>query len=393
MKHLHKKHGKIKCIPNTEERYVSFSLEIEVGKYKKKGKQKVIKHEKKFVDSMKFMGSSLDALVRNLEKDQLVQMKRIFGDKADLLSRKGVYPYDWMDSFEKVNEVLPEKSDFFSKLNNHEISEKDYQHAINVWKEFGMKNMAEYHDIYLKTDVLLLADVFEAFRKPCLEAYGSDPCWYLTAPAFAWDSMLKMTGVRLELLKDVDMHQFFEKQIRGGVSTAFHRFEKANNKYMKDFDETQPSKFIMYFDANSLYPTAMLEPLPVGGFKWMWNNELKKWEEFVEKEGVGCLLEVDEHNDYPLAPESLEIGGVKKLIPNLRDKKSMVIHGKSLQQYLSLRMKLKKIHRGIKFKEEPFMNPFIGLNTKLRTAAENDFEKTFFQAYEQFCLWKNIGKC
>ena len=153
---------------------------------------------------------------------------------------------------------------------------KDYQHACRVWKEFGMTNMGEYHDVYLKTDVCLLADVFKAFRKTCLEAYGLDPCWYLTAPAFFWDSMLKMTGVKLELLKDVDMHQFFKKQIKGGVSTAFHRFAKANNKHMKDFDETKPPNFLMYFDANSLYPTAMLEPLPVGEFKWMSENEMKR---------------------------------------------------------------------------------------------------------------------
>ena len=227
-----------------------------------------------------------------------------------------------------------------------------------------MKNMAEYHDVYLKTDALLLADVFENFRKPCLKDYGLDPCWYLTAPAFAWDSMLKMTGIELQLLTDLDMHLFFEKQIRGGVSTAFHRFAKANNKYMKNFDPKKPSKFLMYFDANSLYATAMCEPLPVGEFKWMGKNELEKLEEFVERKGIGCVLEVDLeyprelhdfHNDYPLATESLEIGGVKKLIPNLRDKKSMVLHGKSLQLYLSQGMKLKKIHRGISFREEAFM--------------------------------------
>ena len=252
--------------------------------------------------------------------------------------------------------------------------------------------MGEYHDLYLKSDTTLLADVFEAFRKPFFlkkkKDYGLDPCWYLTAPAFAWDGMLKMTGVKMELLKDLDMHQFFETQIRGGVSTAFHRFANANNKYMKDFDETKPSNFLMYLDANSLYPTTMLEPLPVDGFKWITKDELPRWKEFLEQEEVGCVLEVDleypselhdEHNDYPLAPESLKIDGAKKLIPNLWDKKSMVLHAKSLHQYLSLGMKLKKSHRGIKFREEAFMKPFIELNTKLRTAAKNDFEKNFYK--------------
>ena len=299
----------------------------------KKEKEREVKHEVRFVDSYKFMGFPLVDLVANLKKDQLLEMKRFFGEKTDLLSRKGVYPYDFMDSFEKFNEV-PGKDAFFSKLYNEGISEEDYQHAVKVWEEFGMKNKADYHDVYLKTDVLLLADVFENFRKPCLQDYGLDPCWYLTAPAFAWDSMLKMTGIELQLLTDLDMHLFFERQIRGGVSTTFHRFAMVNNKYMKHFDPKKPVKFVMYFDVNSLYATAMCEPLPVGGFKWMKKNELEKWEEFVEKKGARCVLEVDLeypcelhdfHNDYPLAPKRLEIGGVKKLIPNLRDRKRMVL--------------------------------------------------------------------
>ena len=234
---------------------------------------------------MKFMASSLDSLVKNLEKDQLIHTKSIFGDQTNLLSRKGVYPYDFMDSFEKFNYQLPEKEAFFSRLNNENISEDDFQHAKNVWKEFNMKTMAEYHDLYLKTDTTILADVFENFRKPCLATYGLDPCWYLTAPSFAWDSMLKMTKVRMQFLNDSEMHLFFENQIRGGVLTAFHRFAKANNKFMKDYDEKQPSNFLMHFDANSLYPTAMLEPLPVGNFKWMNENELKNWKEIFKKEG------------------------------------------------------------------------------------------------------------
>ena len=130
----------------------------------------------------------------------------------------------------------------------------------------------------------------------------------------------------------------------------------------------------------------------------MEENEIKKWEEFVEKEGVGCVLEVDLeyprelhdfHNDYPLAPESLEIGGVKKLNPNLRDKKSMVLHGKSLQLYLSKGMKLKKIHRGISFREKAFMKPFIELNTKLRTTAKNKFEQNFYKGQSNSVY----GKC
>ena len=269
----------------------------------------------------------------------------------------------------------------------------------NIWKEFEMKTIGEYHDLYLKTDTTLLADVFEEFRKPCLETYGLDPCWYITSPFFAWDCMLKITNVKMELLKKDDMHLFFEKQIRGGVSTAFHRFAKANNKLMKDYDEKKSSNFLMYFDANSLYPTAMLQPLPLKGFEWMEKDELGTWKEILETEGEGCVLEVDleypenlhdEHNDYPLAPEKLKINGVKKLTPNLQDKTNMVLHAKSLQQYLSLGMRLKKIHAGIKFHEEAFMKPFIELNTKMRTAAKNSFEKDFYKLMSNAVYGKTL---
>ena len=195
---------------------------------------------------MKFMASSLDSLVKNLQRDQLTHTSNIFGDQTDFLARKGVYPYEFMDSFNKFNHQLPSKEAFFSSLNGEGISESDYKHARNIWEVFKMKNMGDYYDLYLQSDTLLLADVFENFRKPCLATYGFDPCWYLTAPSFAWDCFLKTTKVKMELLKKTDMHLFFEKQIRGGVSTAFHRFAKANNKFMKDFDPSKPSTFIAY---------------------------------------------------------------------------------------------------------------------------------------------------
>ena len=202
--------------------------------------------------------------------------------------------------------------------------------------------------------------------------------------------MLKMTGVKLELIceGDIEMFRFFERQIRGGVSSVFHRFSQANNKFMKDFDPSQPSKCIVYLDANSLYPTAMMQPLPVGGFEWLSEEKLKQWEKIVDSEDLGCVLEVDLeypaelhdfHNDFPLAPELMEVGGIFKLIPNLKDKEKMVLDGRNLKLFLSLGMKLKKIWRGIEFREEAFMKPFIEWNTKLRTAAKNDFEKELFK--------------
>ena len=248
--------GEISAIPNNEEKYVSFSLKIVWGEFEdKEGKKHKLFHEIRFLDSLKFMNYPLADLVKNLGKEDLHCLKRFFTpEDAELLSRKGIYPYEFMDSFEKFDlKSLPEKNEFFSQLNG-EISDEDFSHAKKVWEKMGIQNLGEYHDLYLKTDVFLLADVVENFRTVLLKNYLLDPAWFLTAPSFFWCAMLKMTGVKLELIceGEVEMFRFFERQIRGGVSTVFHRLSWANNKFMKDFDPEKKSKFIVYLDANSL---------------------------------------------------------------------------------------------------------------------------------------------
>ena len=195
-----------------------------------------------FIDSFQFMSSSLDKLVSNLPKESFqIHLRKIWGmvKKLDLMTRKGVYPYDYMDSFDKFNEQLPTKEDFFYILNNEHITDEDYKHALDVWKTFSLKNMGEYHDLYLTSDILLLADVFENFRKTCLEYYKLDPCHYFSSPGLAWNAMLKMTKIKLELLTDVDMYLFIEKGLRGGISYIANRYGKANNKYMKEYNEKE----------------------------------------------------------------------------------------------------------------------------------------------------------
>ena len=135
------------------------------------------------------------------------------------MSKKGVYPYDQMDSFEKFNQTeLPTKEQFYSVLNDQHITNEEYHHAKTIWKAFIIETMDEYHDLYLKSDVLLLTDIFENFRKICSQYYKLDPCHYFTSPGLSWDAMLKMTDIKLELMIDVDMFQFIEKGMRGGVS-------------------------------------------------------------------------------------------------------------------------------------------------------------------------------
>ena len=157
-----------------------------------------------------------------------------------------------MDTQEKLKETkLPPKEAFYSKLNNEDISDEDYTHAQRVWEAFGMKTLEKYHNLYNKLDVLLLTDVFENFRDICIKNYKLDPAHYYTAPGLSWEAALKITDVKLELLSDVDMLLMFEKGIRGGVSMVSNRYGKANNRYMDNsFDDTKPSTYITYLDAN-----------------------------------------------------------------------------------------------------------------------------------------------
>ena len=159
-------------------------------------------------------------------------------------------------------------------MNATHIFDEDYDHARNVWKEFNLKDMGEYHDLYLRSDVLLLADVFEEFRNVCLENYQLDPAWYYTSPGLAWDAALKKTEVKLQLLTGPDMLLMFEI-VRGGVSMITKRHEKANNPYMgEEFDPDAPTKYLVYLDSNNLYGWAMCNSLPVGDFEWMSDSEL-----------------------------------------------------------------------------------------------------------------------
>ena len=272
IKQLAKVSGDLSCIPSTEEKYISFSKKIKVGEYlsRKKGKIFPIKFEIRFIDSFKFLQTSLANLVSNLQPTDFKNLNRVIKCNTSLLTRKGCYLYDYVSSIDKFKETkLPSNDLFYSKLYDEHISDEDYQHAINVWNTFNCQTLKDYHDLYLKSDVLLLADVFENFRKTCLKHYKLDPCHYYTAPGLAWDACLKETKQDLELLKVYDMLMMFERGIRGGITHISKRYAEANNKYMKNYDESKPSSYIQYLDANNLYGWAMTQKLPTHGFRWV----------------------------------------------------------------------------------------------------------------------------
>lgn len=408
----------VNVIANTAEKFMSFSF-----------------NRLRFIDSFAFLPSSLETLVINLKKDcktdeELCQKFKhtanLIGDvpnkieKIKLATQKGVYPYEYMDSFERFDEKqLPPIGAFFSKLSNEGITKEDYAHAQKVWAEFGFRTMGEYHDFYLKTDVVLLADVFESFRNIGANQYSIDPAHYLTLPAYAWDVMLKKTGVTLKLLTDVDMHIFIERSKRGGVSVISQRYAKANNKFMGDkFDIDDVISFITYLDANNLYGWAMCEHLPTGGFEWV-SVDGFDLQQMNANESVGYFIECDFHfpeelhdlhSDLPMAPENIVIGNemlspwqeatkkrldladckVPKLTPNLNAKTKYVLHSRNLAYYMSQGAIVTKVHKVLKFNQSRWLKQYIDMNTTFRAAARNDFEKDFYKLMNNAVFGKTM---
>ena len=383
--------GNFDCLGENTEKYITFSVPL---KKKIENKNLEVTYQIKFIDSFRFMSSSLSKLVDNLsegihnnkcadcksnldyiktknvklilecynckqryrkkfnkeiiktfastyefcnndttgstaEPSSLERSSSEHINKFVLLLRKGAYPYEYADTWERFSEIsLPSKGDFYSNLNMEDISDIDYRHANNVFKAFKLENLGDYHDLYVQSDTLLLADVFHSFRDMCLKEYELDPAHCLSLPGLAWQACLKKTNIELELLTDYDMLLMVAEGIRGGICHSIHRYAKANNKYMKNYNNNEESSSIQYLDANNLYGWEMSKKLPVNGFKWTDNNIIN--EEFMktynENDKKGYILEVDIkypkkllnlHSDLPFSPERMEINKCKKLVCNL----------------------------------------------------------------------------
>lgn len=401
MSEVGKHTSKLSAIPQNFEKMISFSFS-----------------HFRFLDSQAFLNTSLEKLVANLYDGGAGKHKFKHSIKhcpkpqhLDLLLKKGVYPYDYMDDWSRFDEeVLPPKHKFFSKLSDCDIGVDEYKHGKRVWKAFDCRTLGDYHDLYVQSDVLLLADVFESHRDLCLEYYDLDPAHYFTTPNFAWDAMLKKTGVKLELLTDYDQYLMVEQGLRGGIAMISHRHAEANNPQMgSGYDKDKEHSYIAYLDANNLYGWAMRQPLPQGDFKWEKESNVDKLiEDYADNPNKGCIVKCDlaypaelhdEHNDYPLAPErklvtqgmlssyakelqqKLEIGRdtAEKLVPNLQDKEGYVVDIRNLKFYVDHGLQVTKVHSVLSFTQSTWMKPYIDFNTDKRKQAKTDFEKDLFK--------------
>ena len=404
-----------------------------------------------FRDSFMFLTSSLESLVQSLRKTDehkfthLESLMTTRYPNADykLLLRKGVFPYEYLSSFDKFNDhELPPRESFFSTLRGEECSQEDYDYAQRVWTAFGCRTFEDYLKLYLASDVCQLADVFQNFRSMCSGNYDLDPAYFVSAPQLAWNSMLKMQNLELELISDPEMYRMIQPNIRGGICHASGRYARANNKYMGAlYRPNEPESFIMYIDATNLYGYAMSQELPFSDFEWLteaqhreaeaaltsddWlvtlrflNSKARYFAELARAvDAVGPLdpplrtdikldtayiFEVDleypanihdRDDDYPLAPELLEIKTEmlsekqlrlrrlyygdsepfsRKLVCSLLPKKHYVVYSETLKFYLERGMKVTKLHRGMRFETRACLADYIKFNTDKRAAARLD---------------------
>ena len=383
---------RLSVIPTTKEGYLSIKCSF--------GNKQAQTHLQ-FIDSLQFLSASLASLVKNCPHLPLTSM--LLGS-MDIKKGKGVFPYNFLDSEEKLLVTeLPPQTAFFDNLTQTHLSDDDYCLAQRAWLEFNCVTFGDYTKAYLRLDIHQLADVFEAFRTLALTQDKLDPVNYVSLPGLSWDSAFRMTGTRVELLTDTRMYEFFESGIRGGMTFV-------NSHRVRRSEDTE----LLYVDANNLYGQPLSMKLPQSHFKWIEREEVQR--QLLEdlptidtlECDIGYVFEVDLsippelHNlldDLPLAPETttvqaptpymLELWSLaegrrsykagRKLILSHLEKLNYVVHFAALQFYLRMGAQVMKIHRIVSFRQARFFNPYIAFNSQQRQQANNEFEKDFFK--------------
>ena len=374
-------HIPFSCLPRNSNKFIS----IQIGPFI-------------FKDSYLFLNKSLDYLTSTMSDEDRISLKQEFGEENyKLLTKKGIYPYDYFDEKEKyLEKELPEKEKFFNKLNSKYISNEDYKHSIKIFEKFNCENLLDYSILYLKTGIYHLSDVFQKFSDFVYKTYSSDSRHSYTFPGFSWQAMLKMTKIELELISDSDMYRYLMDTIRGGICQVNKIHVKADNIYTRKAHDVSSdkkvkkklktndlNKFIMYLDANNLYGHSMSKPLLYKNFKWSYDLTLDPNNLQTGIYEVDIEIPKELHTkfkDYPLAPEVKNIpqdmlseyqkylndnlnikynAADKKLILDLLPEKNYRVCYKNLEYYLKLGAKVTKVHRILTFYEKPFFNKKI----------------------------------
>lgn len=381
----------------------------------------------KLIDSMAFVGGSLAKLI-----DALPQSERVLLHKAgagldttlaDKLASKLILPYSYITSVERLDDPLPGREAYKSDLTGEELSQTDYDEAMGLCASLGITTLRQLHDLYLRQDVMGLADVFESFRRTAMAGYGLDPVHSLGAPGLAWAAALKFTGAKLERLTDIDMYTFFEAAKRGGMSKAVMRHAKANNPNVEGYDTTKPDASIVYLDAANLYGHAMMRSLPTSDFAWVdglgVDDVHRLCAEYAEESDVGYTLEVDaefpaalhdKFADFPPLPvkraiDTSELGayqagllkslnikhaGSTKLVADLLPRSKYIVHIGLLKYALELGMKITGVHRAIKYTQTPWLRPYIEFNTSMRAASTHKHAKDFYKLMNNSVFGKTM---
>ena len=377
-----KKNDKVKfdIIPKTNEEYISVTYGCI-----------------RFIDSYRFLSSDLDSLVKNLDEDDFKILKKEFPDKWRYLNKKLAYPYEYFNSIDDYKKPVHnlKKEDFFSKLKNKCPDDEEIQRTKEIIEIFNIKDGKELTELYLKSDVFLLADVFEKFIKISVEEFGINPLYCVSLPGYTWQCGMKYTDINLQTLQDKEMILLLENNIRGGISSVM------GDRYIKSDD----NKKILYIDANNLYGHSMSQYLPFDEIKFDNNVTLEDIINTPDDNDIGYFVEVDlkypdnikeKTKKFPFAPVNKKINHdnyndymkeirpdtyvqTKKLICDWSDKKNYLIHYRMLKFYIRHGMVVERVHNIISFKQSRWLEKYISFNTQKRNQALNDFEKDFYK--------------
>jgi hypothetical protein len=393
-KQYKKASDKMTIIPKTREKFKSFTF-----------------NKLRFIDSYSFLQGSLDKIVKNLSENDFDIFNEVFDEdwqRQLLKNSKQVFPYEYVSSIEKLQETqLPPYEQWYSTLREENVSRSDYEQALHIFQKFGCTSIADFLQLYVICDVLLLACCMQRFRSVNYAIFQLDCLRFISAPSYYFSACLKMSEVRFQLFDSPDMYLMVEKGIRGGLSQVFARTILPNNPYVKDYDHTKPCSYGLLLDQNALYPSAQWKyKMPLQNFRWLSQDEIQNLDVYgidVTADN-GYIFHLDlaypdeikeKTKNFPLCPTNvhIDIGMLsnyqkllleelqlklpsknKKLAATQLDKDDLVISAVPLLVYLRLGMKIKKIHRVLSFEQTFWLQKWVEMNTKLRKEAKTEFE-------------------